>query len=228
MKSTYPTWFYIPAGVLLRRPLPRPDLRVVLLLAHPLDAVRRRVHRLRQLRAVLPGAAARPGLHQHLHLRVPDLGREGRARPAARRASDRRRSSAAATCARRSSSRCSSRRSASASPFKVLMDPFDGLDQRDARRRSASQGPAGSPTRRSRCYSVALVDIWKGVGLATLIYIAGIVAIPQEYFEAAKVDGAGAWKNFRHITLPLVRPATATVICSRSSAACARSTSSGR
>ena len=39
--------------------------------------------------------------------------------------------------------------------------------------------------------SVALVDMWKGVGLATLIYIAGIVAIPQEYFEAARVDGAG-------------------------------------
>ena len=74
-----------PGRRVLRRPLPRPDHRVVLLLAHPLDAVQRRVHRLRQLRAVLPGAAARPGLHQHVHLRVPDLGGEGRPRPAARR-----------------------------------------------------------------------------------------------------------------------------------------------
>ena len=56
------------------------------------------------------------------------------------------------------------------------------------------------------------MDIWKGVGLATLIYIAGMVAIPQEYFEAAKVDGAGAWNTFRHITLPLLRPATITVV----------------
>ena len=46
-------------------------------------------------------------------------------------------------------------------------------------------GPAGSPTRTSRCSPSPLVDVWKGVGLATLIYIAGIVAIPQEYFEAA-------------------------------------------
>jgi raffinose/stachyose/melibiose transport system permease protein len=56
------------------------------------------------------------------------------------------------------------------------------------------------------------VDVWKGVGLATLIYIAGIVSIPQEYFEAARCDGAGPWSNFRHIVLPLARPATVTVI----------------
>ena len=59
---------------------------------------------------------------------------------------------------------------------------------------------------------LALVDVWKGVGLATLIYIAGIVSIPQEYLEAARVDGAGPFSGFRHILLPLVRPATGTVI----------------
>jgi raffinose/stachyose/melibiose transport system permease protein len=59
---------------------------------------------------------------------------------------------------------------------------------------------------------VALVDVWKGVGLATVIYIAGIVSIPQEFFEAARVDGAGPVHQFRHILLPLARPATVTVI----------------
>jgi raffinose/stachyose/melibiose transport system permease protein len=59
---------------------------------------------------------------------------------------------------------------------------------------------------------LALVDIWKGVGLATVIYMAGIVAVPAEYYEAAKVDGASSWSTFRHITLPLIRPATFTVI----------------
>ena len=53
---------------------------------------------------------------------------------------------------------------------------------------------------------MAAIDIWKGVGLATLIYIAGIVAIPAEYFEAAQVDGASAWTVFRHIILPLSLP----------------------
>ena len=42
--------------------------------------------------------------------------------------------------------------------------------------------------------------------------MAGIVSIPQEYFEAAKVDGANAWQHFWHVTVPLVRPATITVI----------------
>ena len=61
-------------------------------------------------------------------------------------------------------------------------------------------------------FSIALVDVWKGVGLATVIYIAGLVSIPGEYYEAAEVDGAGRWDIFRNIMLPLARPATATVI----------------
>ncbi|MEV0621397.1 sugar ABC transporter permease [Nonomuraea sp. NPDC050404] len=60
--------------------------------------------------------------------------------------------------------------------------------------------------------SVALVDVWKGVGLATVIYIAGIASIPQEYYGAVAVDGGGAWHRFRHITLPLSWPATYSVI----------------
>jgi raffinose/stachyose/melibiose transport system permease protein len=61
-------------------------------------------------------------------------------------------------------------------------------------------------------YAIIAVDVWKGVGLATVIYLAGMAGIPQEYYEAAKVDGVNAWQNFRHIILPLLRPATNTVI----------------
>jgi raffinose/stachyose/melibiose transport system permease protein len=60
--------------------------------------------------------------------------------------------------------------------------------------------------------SVAFVDVWKGVGLATVIYIAGVLSIPQEYYEAVDVDGGGAWTKFWNITLPLSRPATFSVI----------------
>ncbi len=60
--------------------------------------------------------------------------------------------------------------------------------------------------------SVALVDVWKGVGLATVIYMAGLVSIPQDYFEAASIDGATGWDKFWNITLPLLMPATTTVI----------------
>lgn len=61
-------------------------------------------------------------------------------------------------------------------------------------------------------YSVALVDVWKGVGLATLIFIAGLASISPDYYEAARIDGATRRQMFWRITVPLVRPATITVI----------------
>jgi raffinose/stachyose/melibiose transport system permease protein len=61
-------------------------------------------------------------------------------------------------------------------------------------------------------FSVALVDVWKGVGLATVIYMAGLVSIPADFYEAASIDGATGWQKFRNITLPLVMPATTTVV----------------
>jgi raffinose/stachyose/melibiose transport system permease protein len=60
-------------------------------------------------------------------------------------------------------------------------------------------------------YSVALVDVWKGVGIATVIFIAGILSIPLDYFDTARLEG-GTWVKFRHVILPLARNATFTVI----------------
>ena len=54
--------------------------------------------------------------------------------------------------------------------------------------------------------SVITVDTWKGVGYIMVILIAGIEAIPNEYFEAAAIDGAGSWSILRHITLPMLTP----------------------
>lgn len=61
-------------------------------------------------------------------------------------------------------------------------------------------------------YSVILTDVWKGVGVATVIYIAGIQSIDRSYYEAASIDGASQWHRIRYITLPLVRPAMNSVI----------------
>ncbi|WP_327010280.1 sugar ABC transporter permease [Dactylosporangium sp. NBC_01737] len=94
--------------------------------------------------------------------------------------------------------------------FTVLMDPSHGLIN-DSLGVIGIDGPGWLTDPSLALLSVALVDVWKGVGLATLIYIAGIVSIPQEYFEAARVDGAGPLQNFRTIVLPLARPATVTV-----------------
>ena len=95
--------------------------------------------------------------------------------------------------------------------FTVLMHPDRGLlNNALGRRRDRGAGLArGSEVRTAVDRAV---DVWKGVGLATLIFIAGIVSIPREYFEAARVDGATPWTTFRHIILPLARPATMTVI----------------
>jgi raffinose/stachyose/melibiose transport system permease protein len=73
-------------------------------------------------------------------------------------------------------------------------------------------GPGWLTDPRLALLSVALVDVWKGVGLATVIYMAGIVSIPLDFYEAASIDGASAWQKFWAITLPLAMPATITVI----------------
>ena len=95
--------------------------------------------------------------------------------------------------------------------FKVLLDPFDGVVN-GALAAFGIDGPGWLTDPNMALLTVAGVDIWKGVGIATLIFIAGIVAIPQDYFEAARMDGAGAWKIFTSITLPLSRPAMGTVV----------------
>ena len=95
--------------------------------------------------------------------------------------------------------------------FQILMDPFDGLINQ-ALAVVGITGPAWLTDPSLALYSIILIDVWKGVGIATLIFIAGLVGIPQEYYEAARVDGASGWQNFWHLTLPLVMPATATVV----------------
>ncbi len=94
--------------------------------------------------------------------------------------------------------------------FATLMQPSIGLI-------NAALGALGLPqpdwlgNPRLALYSVALVDIWKGVGIAMVIFIAGILSIPQEYFDTARLEG-GTWVKFRHVILPLARNATFTVI----------------
>jgi len=94
--------------------------------------------------------------------------------------------------------------------FATLMQPSIGLIN-TALRFIGLSGPdwLGNPS--LALYSVALVDVWKGVGIAMVIFIAGILSIPEEYFEAARLEG-GTWVKFRHVILPLARNATFTVI----------------
>jgi len=54
--------------------------------------------------------------------------------------------------------------------------------------------------------AVAFVEIWWGLGYHTMFFLAGLASIPKELFEAARVDGAGEWSMFWHVTLPRLRP----------------------
>lgn len=53
---------------------------------------------------------------------------------------------------------------------------------------------------------VSAVTIWTNVGYVTLFFLAGILAIPTDVQNAARIDGATTWQRFRHITLPMLRP----------------------
>jgi len=94
--------------------------------------------------------------------------------------------------------------------FSTLMQPSIGLIN-TALGFFGISGPdwLGNPD--LALYSVVLVDVWKGVGIAMVIFIAGILSIPLDYFEAARLEG-GTWVKFRHVILPLARNATFTVI----------------
>ena len=54
--------------------------------------------------------------------------------------------------------------------------------------------------------AIILVAVWKNFGYNMLVLIAGLQSIPEDLYEAARLDGAGAWQQFRHITLPMLRP----------------------
>jgi multiple sugar transport system permease protein len=53
--------------------------------------------------------------------------------------------------------------------------------------------------------AVVVTSIWQGFGFETVVFLAALQAIPRETYDAAKVDGAGTWAQFRHVTLPGLR-----------------------
>jgi multiple sugar transport system permease protein len=54
--------------------------------------------------------------------------------------------------------------------------------------------------------AIILMSIWQGLPANTIIFLAGLQAIPGSYYDAAHVDGAGRWQRFRYVTLPLLTP----------------------
>lgn len=74
------------------------------------------------------------------------------------------------------------------------------------------QGPLWLSSREWAMPGLILMRVWWGSGYYMVILLAGLQGIPATYYEAAKIDGANAWRRFRHVTLPLLSPAMFFVI----------------
>jgi raffinose/stachyose/melibiose transport system permease protein len=75
---------------------------------------------------------------------------------------------------------------------------------------SLQSGFLGDPDQ--AIYWVAMTQVWAHAGQLMVIFIAGLQQIPEDLYEAARLDGAGRWQQFRHVTWPLVAPTTAIVV----------------
>jgi multiple sugar transport system permease protein len=89
--------------------------------------------------------------------------------------------------------------------WKFMLDDQVGLVNKSLRGAGFDgQSWLGDPS--LALYSIIAVFVWVMMGYYMIIFLAGLQEIPQEYYEAAKIDGAGPWTRFRTITWPLLRP----------------------
>ncbi|MCG2767352.1 MAG: sugar ABC transporter permease [Anaerolineae bacterium] len=70
------------------------------------------------------------------------------------------------------------------------------------------QGPAWLFDPRWAMPAIVITSVWKDIGFVMVMFLAGLQAIPSQYYEAAAMDGANGWRRFFHITLPLLSPTT--------------------
>ena len=56
--------------------------------------------------------------------------------------------------------------------------------------------------------AIIIMTVWKDFGYATVLFLAGLMGLPEEVYEASRIDGANGWQTFKNITLPLLKPVT--------------------
>lgn len=88
-----------------------------------------------------------------------------------------------------------------------LLQPRLGPVNQVLRSLGINEPPNWLAARNSALYSVILINVWAAMGGNTmLIFLAGLQGVPRELYEAADIDGAGAWSKFRNVTMPLLTP----------------------
>ena len=90
--------------------------------------------------------------------------------------------------------------------WKWLYDPAFGPINSFLRTIGIADPPEWLSQPRWAIVAVVIVLLWSGIGYDMVIYLAGLQAIPRDYYEAASLDGAGPWQRFRDVTLPLLTP----------------------
>lgn len=96
---------------------------------------------------------------------------------------------------------------ATATIWKWIFDPQFG-PVNGALRQFGIEGPKWLFNPNSAIIAVVIVLLWSGIGYDMIIFLAGLGAIPRDYYDAAAIDGASGWQQFRDITLPLLTPTT--------------------
>ncbi len=92
-----------------------------------------------------------------------------------------------------------------------MYDPTDGIFNKGLEL-LGFEGPKWLMSTEWSMPALIFMKVWKATGYYTVLFLAGLQAVPLELYDAAKVDGAGIWSRIRHITLPLLSPTTLFVI----------------
>jgi ABC-type sugar transport system permease subunit len=92
-----------------------------------------------------------------------------------------------------------------------ILDPQYGIVNQ-VLRAVGLPGPGWAADRFWAMPTVILTFAWREIGYFTVIYLAGLQGIPEEIKEAARIDGCGPWRVFRHVTVPLLMPTTLFVL----------------
>lgn len=96
--------------------------------------------------------------------------------------------------------------------WNMLFDPTSGPINQFLHAIGVANPPGWTASTTWALPAVIITSVWRDMGYYMVLFLAGLQAIPREYYEAAQMDGAGHWRSFWNVTLPSLRPTTFLVL----------------
>ncbi|MFF2053376.1 carbohydrate ABC transporter permease [Leifsonia sp. NPDC058194] len=96
--------------------------------------------------------------------------------------------------------------------WNMLFDPTSGPINQFLHAIGIADAPGWTASTTWALPAVIITSVWRDMGYYMVLFLAGLQAIPREYYEAAQMDGAGRWRSFWNVTLPSLRPTTFLVL----------------